>query len=414
MNSNIPNKYLALLILGMSMARPAALLYGQDTLTKWVSSNGSTVEAEFVRLTDDGVVLRVKATGKETEVARSLLSLESQLQALKLGKPEEFSKPLAKAESPSTSITLTTLDMEQVANSPFDSNGSIEEFLATVMREIQEDNSLVFWHALTPSMQNDAEDLIVEAMAKLAGFRVQFKTLLGHANQITQNKKEYVLAHPMVASQPPVQEMVEQAWPALANLVAALDDDSLWEKDNFEKGNVVPWMFKFGARVGPAMQEFGEVTEKMVPPQMRQPGQISSSELKSVKYQIESQSSDSAVVSVTAGERELFKGKIIRTQGRWLPEEMVKTWPQSIRTAKQAIQQMDSGTLMPAQFMFAGVVAIVGRLAEADSQQSFNEAINELTALAGQNGGPGGPPANGPGAPSGSSRPGSARPGNPF
>ncbi len=62
-------------------ASPAAMPAAGGGLTKWTSSDGRVIEAEFMGLQGDGVLLKMPATGVTHVVPLSRLSPESQAQA---------------------------------------------------------------------------------------------------------------------------------------------------------------------------------------------------------------------------------------------------------------------------------------------------------------------------------------------
>ena len=68
----------------------------QPAKLKWTdNTEKTTIDAEFVRMTDGAVVL--KKDGKEISVPLTKLSMASHLQALKLAKPDAYSKAAPKA-----------------------------------------------------------------------------------------------------------------------------------------------------------------------------------------------------------------------------------------------------------------------------------------------------------------------------
>ncbi|MCR9295363.1 MAG: hypothetical protein NXI32_21815, partial [bacterium] len=151
------------------MAATNVALGQEESATTWTSAAGKSIEADFVRLTDDGVILKLRSNGKQAEVAFSSLSLESHLQAIKLGKPEEFSKPLVKAfVVPAIEIPpLRDINVDSILISPFSESQSLQDFVNVMSQEVENGNYFVFWHSLPEKMQEDLLILAAKGMEKL-------------------------------------------------------------------------------------------------------------------------------------------------------------------------------------------------------------------------------------------------------
>jgi len=95
-------------------------------------------------------------------------------------------------------------------------------------------------------------------------------------------------------------------------------------------------------------------------------------------------------------------GKFVLSEGRWLPEEMLKSWNQFMGQATQAVQSSDPKAIHKAvgQGIFAANLSM-GAFVAAETQQDFDDALQQLMGMASMMqgmmaGGPGGPGA-GPG-----------------
>jgi hypothetical protein len=167
--------------------------------------------------------------GREAKVGLSSLSLDSHLQAVKLANPAAFSKPLPKAEIKQeikVEIPELSLNVDEMLRSPFPSNPTIEQFLDILQREHAAGNFFVDWHAIPPKMQSDIEDLVVKSVEVVGPTTVnQIRILLRDLNTIVQDKQEFILAHPMVASQPQLVAQLEKHWPLLTGTVGAFTQE---------------------------------------------------------------------------------------------------------------------------------------------------------------------------------------------
>ncbi|MEZ6135263.1 MAG: hypothetical protein R3C53_10170 [Pirellulaceae bacterium] len=361
--------------------------------TSWVSADGRAVAAEFVRLTEDGVILRLTTSGKEVAVPFASLSLESHLQALKLADPEAFSKPLVKA--PVKTIVEDyvpegqAFTSDEILISPFVAGTSLEQFLDKGIAEIKRGNMFVVWHALPPRMQNDLEDVMVKAMGNLGKQPiVQLRVLLGSLSGIVHEQRDFIFGYPAVAAQPEVIAEMEPDWPKLAGFMTQISDESKWQVENFEKGKIIPWLAKFAADVAP-YADTDEVQEF------------------DIQYKIISQSADRATVEFTLSGLPPTAPAVPPTTldlqkvgDIWL----VPTWMNELRRGvDQAKQGLDNaaGSMAMLPMMMTPVVAAVQSVERAETQLEFNAAVDAILGLFQGMAPPGGggPMAGGPGGP---------------
>ncbi|MCA9128888.1 MAG: hypothetical protein KDB22_17500 [Planctomycetales bacterium] len=366
---------------------------GQET-NKWIY-RGKEIVADFVRVTDNGVVLR-NASGKEAEVPFSDLDLKSHLQALKLADPEAFSKPLIKADVPAEIAEPEfTLDPAELLKSPFSANTSIEEYLSKIKEDVEKRNWFILWHCLPNKMQTDTALLVEKAADKLGSSAVtQVRTIMGNLNTIVRDKHEYIMAHPLVTAQPELAAELEKIWPSFAGLVAALAAEDLWQPENFKKENVPTFLAKFIAATAPYSVQLDAHTSQMVE---RLTGQPSNNKL---DYRILSQSNGNAEVELLAGPITSPKLTLRKTGNQWIPGKEMSDMRQALDKALASVDSVDNSVASRVQLALIAINGAVGSLADANSQQDFNEKAQTLIdlfkTLAPENG-PGGAPNGGQG-----------------
>ncbi len=372
---------------------------GQPVKQKWLdSTEKSTIEAEFVRLVDGAVVL--KKDGKEIAVPLSKLSLASHLQALKLAKPGAYSKP-----APKIIVGLQpTPESEKLLENPFPANATVEQFMDTLIAQLDAQNPMVVWHALTPEMQTDVEDLIVSAIdAGGSGLLVQVRSLMKQLATLMTEKQQFVLGSSLAATNPQLRQQVT----VLTAVATALADKQNWDAENFKSGKVAPWLAGMSVKLGSAGNS---LLTASIP--KGGPGAPPQSAKQALDYKVLSQSEDKAEIQLLnpsfnalvsdpqTGQmkpgKEARKIELLHVSGKWLPKIMVDDWNSSITQAKFGVTQV-----MPlARTGLAAVIPMVSSLANAKSQQEFNAALQQLMrpgqGLAGQPG-MGGPGMMGPG-----------------
>lgn len=258
-------------------------VYSQEG-TKWTNPDGKVVAGEFVRMDGKAVVLKLD-TGKEVKVPLSSLSLESHLQALKLAKPEAFSKELIKAPivveaaAPSVVAPITS-----IMESPFGQDPSIDQFLKTAVSEWKRGNNFVVWHMLPPRMQNDLTQIIANTMKDVGpGGTTIFRNAFEVLGSLFSKKRDWIQETEVVKLLPVPggPDQLDKNWPIMVGMMQKMAEPGLWDPANFQPNSIVTWLAQ--------MSELLAYSREMSP------------ELNEISYQVVSQSSDRAEVEVTLG-----------------------------------------------------------------------------------------------------------------
>lgn len=372
----------------------------QEAATTWTSAKGAAIEAEFVRLTDDGVILKLKSDGREANVPFASLSLESHLQALKMGKPEAFNKPLVKAEIKVEPLAASNpVDIADLLRSPFTGDETIDQFIDKLSDENDRGNVFVLWHAFPPKMQDDLETLGVKAMGKVGSAPLlQIQTLLADVDYVLTQKKDFIFGYPAMA-QVPQASQVEENWPLILSFTSKLAEESLWEPSNFEKGKMVPWLARLTGIFGQQSDRLRELAASMpeAPPVQS---------LKSM-VTVNKQTATTAELTVSLPNAPPQDVKAIKVGKVWVVNE----WMLELRKlVDEGLKNIDSMPSVAPQIQGAMALAIpvVGGLKNAKTQEEFNGAVGAIMAFIPGGMDMGGPPADG------QSRPGSDGPGNLF
>jgi hypothetical protein len=376
------------------LATTAALLIGtsatvallaQDTVgiepapTTWTNDKGVPIEAEFVRMTDAGVVLKLTRDGREAAVPLTKLSIESIYQAVRLANPAEFSKPIPKAEVKVEGPELPELNLtvEELLQSPFKENSSIEQFFETLERLPEEGNFFVGWHTLPPKMQNDIEDLIIAVHQKLgASTMKQIQVLLGDLNTIATEKKKFVLGLPKVGSNPQLITGLDRAWPLLSGLTTALSKEEHWQASNFQKGNVPRWLAKLSLDVAPIIIAAQKVADDSLGPMAALPTGFP-------KHTIVSQSADTAEVELTVANLPPVKKHFQKLGNIWIDVKDMNELRHKVDEAKENMASGGEKEVQAIRAGLSGLIAVVGGLARANSQEDFTQAVALLQTMTG-------------------------------
>jgi hypothetical protein len=347
---------------------------------KWSNPQGAELEADFVRLEEDAVILRSK-DGRELTVPLTSLSIDSHLQAVKLAHPEGFDKPVPKAEveaeRPVSEVPDLQLDVDQMLKSPFPNNPTVEQYLQVIESEAQAGNLFVQWHLLPTKMQADTEQLIVQAANVLgpATFS-QLNMLFKEINTLLIEKEEFIFGHPAIASQPQAVAVLKSHWPVLVHLSQALSKPEHWQPDSFKQGNVARWMATLVADTAPA---YFAVLDRL---RSELPGGELIPNLRDVKYEIVSQSADTAQIRQTFVGQEPTTITLKKVGNQWLNTNALTASREMLDKAKGELAKDKSSEIAMMRTTLAGIIAAVGGLARATTQEEFNASVDNLQIMA--------------------------------
>ncbi|GIW99362.1 MAG: hypothetical protein KatS3mg111_2695 [Pirellulaceae bacterium] len=368
--------------------RASAIAQQGDLSSNVWNIGGAEVRAEFVRLTDDGVILRRRSDGKEAEIPLSRLSFADQLRALKLGKPEAFNKPLPKAEPKRAVTEVPRVDPDELLQYPFDADITLRQWAEIVEREANAGHAAILWHMLTPKMQNDIAEILALAMQKVAPLRTSLQELINLMATVAREKKQFILEHPIFKNDPQRRAMMEEAWPQLSQFLDILADPSLWEEHNFEKENIIRWLARLHGETLPSLQAlqdtFAGGSMQQLPPPFEGLRSLTMSQDEEVSLVVINEEKDEGVIEISAQGKPIVRWYMIRIDGRWTSKTLLSDWDSAMNKAKQRLTQLDPQSFTMPRFFLQGLVGQLKLMAAAETQQLFNEAFQAVLDLFGQ------------------------------
>ena len=333
------------------MSPPNSMAQEKSAITQsWTDSTGKrTIEAEFVKL--DGVQLLLrKMDGKEVTLPLYKLDDKSRLRARSIAKyglssPAAPSEPAKVVEFPSTATAV--------------------EFKDIILRELQNKNPMVLWDALPASKQKQVEDLV-----QLASTRIEQRTLDLVKNfrktllEALTTKKQFFLNSKVLPIPPDQRPLLEKSYDSIVALVEAMVPTEFLEVKSLQETNMRDLLGGYVANVAAK----SDALDRIIP---------ADSALKAMNTPVPD---DVKIENISASQVMVpGMGKFVLSEGRWLPEEMLKSWNQGMGQATQAVQSADPKAIHKAvaQGMFATNVSL-GAFFAAETQQDFDEAMEQI------------------------------------
>jgi len=386
MNVNKPWKSLSLLLavaLG-TVAWPATALVAQET---WTDVSGEkTLTAEFVKL--EGVQLTLKkADGKEIVLPLSKLDDKSRLKARAIAKSGGIS------DSTSISSDDGTSPVQNLTPVSFPSNPTAQEFMDIIVREVQKENPMVLWDALPASKQDQAQEVL-----KLATTKIEQRTLnlikKFRADLLTalRSKKQFILNSRVIPIPPDQRPVLAGSYDSLVGMIEASIPAECMDANYLQKTPVRDVLSVYVNKVNRKSKDL----EKSLPSDSPFKGMANQTDISAT---VESISSNEANVTIAATGLPGDSMKFILSEGRWLPQDLLANWEQAMTQVTSVLESANPKEIhmtVGQVLLFAN--GLLGAISSAETQQEFDEQIEQLMGMVpGIGGGMGPPGAGGPG-----------------
>ena len=402
----------------------------QDRFLQWSDNTGRfKVDAEFIRIEGEQVVLR-KLDGKDVKIPFDRLSPESLELAKRKGglsspktnptnpsaptkpsnptvnptpNPDKTAKP---SSTPSPTPPSNTSPATNAANVPvvrFQDNMDAKEFVDQVFSELSKENTIVLWDALPPSKQKQIENVVVTFASKVDPKSFDaVRKIRNSVVEILRKQQKFILQSNVLQIPSNMVPELEKSYPAGVDFIDSLISKDLLDGKRLQKGDTRGLLAAY-------VQKINETGEKLVmtlPPD--NPGRQQLEQARKMGfspgagYQVEKTSSTTATLTMdapaTAGAPTPPPMKLVLSEGRWLPEEMVSNWDQMMNQAQSAISTMKPEEIQQAlSFGALFITAPLNNLKNAKSQEEFDKALTDIIGpIMANMGGLGGPGAGGP------------------
>ena len=374
MNRTKPRKSLSFLLAATlgTFAWPASELIAQESWTE--SSGEKTLTAEFVKLEGVQLTLR-KADGKEFVLPLSKLDDKSRLKARAMAKDGGAS---------SSDSGATPNNTTNKAPVEFPSSTTAQEFMDIIVRELKNENPIVLWDALPASKQDQVQEVV-----KLANTKIEQRTLnlikkfRTDLLSVLRSKKQFVLNSQVLPIPPDQRPVLTGSYDSIVGLIEATIPVEWMDSTYLQKTPIRDVLASYTGR----LTRKGKELEKSLP--SGAPITISAV-LTSLNATVETISSKEAMVTFVALGNPGEPGKLALSEGRWLPQDLIDNWDQSMTQAARELEGANPKEL----HMLVGqrlLVAngLLGTISTAETQQDFDEQIGQLMGMAQMMGGGG-------------------------
>ena len=259
---------------------------------------------------------------------------------------------------------------------PAVAQGSADEAVMAVVSGLKEDQPQAIWQALPASYQNDVSGVVRE-FAGLMEDSLWDQTFgtLGKLTRVLDEKRQFVVEHPLVAQQLSTSPNAEATYDAVVILLKTLlssDISSLQRLSDFDGER---FLATTGSQV---MAQMGALAALAPNPQE------TLDEISSLRVTLSRTEGNRAWVMVEQPGTETKEVEMVLVEGKWVPVEMAEAWDSGIAGAREKLSQV---AFDPAQSAQAGAIlamvdgAMEGLLAAQTSEQ-FQASVQGMVGLA--------------------------------
>jgi len=248
-----------------------------------------------------------------------------------------------------------------------------------VAQDLSAGHPEVAWEALPPSYREDIESLLHTAAAKMDPevWSASFQTL-DKLGRVLSEKREFILANPMLASQREQLPKIEMALDGTAALIATFSRSSLADLEQLGQLDVEEFLATTGAELLSNLRELpaAEDTESWA---------ASLEDLAQTKVTVVSREGDRATLRIEVPDEEPREETWLRVEQRWVPEEVATSWKDEIGKIRERLE--NAGTaLSPEQkqavLMQLGMVdGVLDRLLATQTAEEFNQQVSGILGL---------------------------------
>ena len=245
-----------------------------------------------------------------------------------------------------------------------------------VVNGLGENQPEVIWQALPASYQDDVSGLVREFAGQMEGslWDQTFGTL-ATLTRVLDEKRQFVLEHPMVAEQLSKSPNAEESYDAVVALLKTLlssDISSLQRLSDFDGER---FLATTGSQVMAQMSDLAALS-----PDSKE----TLDEISSLRVTLSRTEGDRAWVLVEKPDEETEEVEFVVVEGKWVPAGMAEGWDSGIADAREQLSQvaLDPAQTAQAGAMLAMVDTSLEGLLAAQTSEEFQASLQGIIGLA--------------------------------
>ncbi len=256
--------------------------------------------------------------------------------------------------------------------------GSADEAVRLVTDGLADGRPEVVWHALPASYQGDITELVHGFAGKMdAELWNRTFEVVEKATQVLDEKRDFILDHPMLASQMDDRDEAEEAWDAVVDILEIVVESDLSDLDRMKKLDVERFLSKTGGDLFDGFEALAAISPT---------GSMPGLNLADAEATLLSSDGDSARVRVEIPGQPTEEMDFTRVEGKWIPAEMAAEWDDTMAEARLELAKLSGEEMAKnkaaTMMQLTMVEGALDQLLATKNEQEFNNAIGGLMGMA--------------------------------
>lgn len=246
-----------------------------------------------------------------------------------------------------------------------------------VAKGLSSNHPEVVWQALPASYQSDVNGLVRDFADQMdpevwdRSFGVFYK-----ATRVLSEKKEFLLANPMLAQHLTEKPEIEQNWDELVHLLSIISSSQITTINQLRQLNIEAFL---ADTIG-AMMAQAEVISALSVDNPRE----ELDKLQNLSVKLISNDGSIAFLEIGSEGEELRKVEFMLVEGKWIPRDMAQEWPMAIEEARTRLAEVSTQELLQNKDAILSSLSMTeGALDSMLAAQDLNEFNMALQTLIG-------------------------------
>ncbi len=254
--------------------------------------------------------------------------------------------------------------------------GSPDQAVMAVVNGLGENQPEVIWQALPASYQDDVSGLVREFAGQMQGslWDQTFGTL-NTLTRVLDEKRQFVLEHPMVAEQLSKSPNAEVTYDAVVTLLKTLLSSDIASLQRLSDFDGERFLATTGSEVMARMGDLAALS-----PDSKE----TLDEISSLRVTLSRTEGERAWVLIEKPDEKTEEVEFVVVEGKWVPAGMAEGWDSGIAGAREQLSQaaLDPAQTAQAGAMLAMVDGSLAGLLAAQTSEEFQASLQGIIGLA--------------------------------
>jgi len=258
-------------------------------------------------------------------------------------------------------------------NAKLVSDATPDQAIEQTARSVADGRFDAAWQALPPSYQDDITEIVHRGAAEMdAELWNRTFTVLQKTTRILSEKRDFILDHPMLASNIENRSEAEAGWDSVVSVFKVLVDSELADLNKVQSLDVEEFLGDTGKTL---WTELGRAA-KLSPDNAFEKAM---NDLRTTNATVLSVEDQTARVRIEVPGKPVKEEDYVKVEGRWIPAELARGWGEMMDETRQKLAQLSGeagATNRQAALMQLSMIeAVLDNLQAAQTAEEFQAGL---------------------------------------